>query len=345
MQMQLAARPAVAPPSGRDVPIVKPHVSLAEGDITYLGAPLDVAAGVMAALRVCDGLRRFRDYDGVVQEGLTQAIGLGLACWAPAEGPQSAPPGGTLVISPHPDDAILSLGSWLCDNAPAVIANVFSIETWARQPYYLERPELTKQLLVEEDRAASRMIGAFPEYLGFVDAPLRGPGDFLLDEGLKAHELGAPHLLSQVRDALVPRIAQFGTLFAPAGVGGHVDHLICREVILQCIEDGLLPAAKVLFYEELPYAALGAGARARERIGLWCRDQGLAGPAAFALGGTERARSTKADALTCYRLQLTGGMLRRVMAHGWRLTEGQYAEQVLALDSLWIDAQTGSPLA
>lgn len=324
----------IIPPRGRDIPLVAPHVALEGDGATYMGTTLDVPGKVIAALGQCDGERPLGSYRDSVQSALVEAARIGLVCWLLPAHPPSEVTSLTLVVSPHPDDAVLSLGAWLCDHAPASVVNIFSVETWARQPYYLDRPEQAKRLLVQEDRNACRIIGACPSYLGFSDAPLRGIDKFMLDEGLAAGGLGELGTLTQIREAIAPFIERCTALFAPAGVGGHVDHLVCREAVLQCIDEGLVQPGKVYFYEELPYAVFGAGGRAHGRLEQWCRERGLAGPFKSALSASEFARSAKADALACYRLQLTSGILRRVMAYGARLGQGQFIEQVFAIEKL-----------
>lgn len=44
------------------------------------------------------------------------------------------------------------------------------------------------------------------------------------------------------------------TLFCPAGIGGHGNHLATRQVVVEALPE-LAGRARVLFYEDLPYAS------------------------------------------------------------------------------------------
>ena len=124
----------------------------------------------------------------------------------------------TLVVSPHLDDAVLSVPGWIRSLAlrgeRVVVLTVFS----AGGEEYPERRA--------EDLAALTLLGAEPLHLGLLDAPprrgvRRGFRELILcamdDEDAAA-----------VARALVERIAALAPALTllPLGVGEHIDHLI-----------------------------------------------------------------------------------------------------------------------
>jgi LmbE family N-acetylglucosaminyl deacetylase len=89
----------------------------------------------------------------------------------------------------------------------------------------------------EEDRAALALAGRAAVGLGFLDAQYRPPGDEL-----------APGALA---GALARAVPEARHLHAPAGLGGHRDHVACREAALAAARTGV----PVALYADLPYAA------------------------------------------------------------------------------------------
>jgi LmbE family N-acetylglucosaminyl deacetylase len=113
----------------------------------------------------------------------------------------------------------------------------------------------------EEERQALRLLGLQPVWLDFQDAPYRrganGEHLYTSDEGLFGK------VAPEERRALVPRIAseirrvaeEAGMrgrvrVFAPLGVGNHVDH----QLVFWAARH-LGPRYGVLFYEDYPYAS------------------------------------------------------------------------------------------
>jgi LmbE family N-acetylglucosaminyl deacetylase len=137
-----------------------------------------------------------------------------------------------LIISPHLDDAVLS--AW-CDLPGAVVANLCTAVPPAGVVGDFDRTKgaddgaafMTARLA--EDRAALRMaeVGSRLD-LGFLDGQYR---DGSLDP-------------DAIRAALPPAEA----ILAPAGLGGHPDHLAAREA-------ALATGVPVTLYADLPYAA------------------------------------------------------------------------------------------
>jgi LmbE family N-acetylglucosaminyl deacetylase len=139
---------------------------------------------------------------------------------------------GVLVLSPHLDDAVLS--AW-CDLRGAVVANLCTavpprgvVGDFDRTKGAVDGAAFMAARL-EEDSAALALadVGSRIE-LGFLDAQYR---DRPLDP-------------DAIRAALPPA----ERILAPAGLGGHPDHVSARDA-------ALATGAMVTLYADLPYAA------------------------------------------------------------------------------------------
>jgi len=157
-----------------------------------------------------------------------------------------------LVVQPHMDDAALSVGGLLRRTAGAndmTLVTVFGRSRWS-----LDRAERCAEAITlrrrEEDARYARMIGARPIIQDAPDSSLRGY-DAVTERQGRSESLEALRairaLLGGHVSALRPDIC-----LTPTGIGGHVDHLMTRDAIVRCAG----PATRIMFYEDLPYAAL-----------------------------------------------------------------------------------------
>lgn len=204
--------------------------------------------------------------------------------------------GGFLFLSPHLDDAVLSCGaliSTLARRAPVTVATIFSEagpspHTRAARAFLRQCGATGAERLYEERRREDvdvlTALGVEPVHLGACDAMFRrreriealtavgrivpevvhryptyrfdiakgrvSRGDRTLLDGLDA-EVG--RLVGQVDARLV---------FAPIGVGRHVDHLLTRSL-------GERHPGRVVHYSDFPYDRWGspdAGYLTRRRL-------------------------------------------------------------------------------
>lgn len=157
-----------------------------------------------------------------------------------------------LVLSPHLDDAVLSVGALLSARAAAgedvVVATIFS---------QVEDPRRE-----DDDRAALGILGCHPCHLGLRDAPLRGVAK------TTAALCGGEPDKDVVGDAGQAIAGLMGRerpreLWVPLAVGGHIDHVaVLRAALAASRRD----AVTVLF-EDRPYARRrGAVALAWSRL-------------------------------------------------------------------------------
>lgn len=156
----------------------------------------------------------------------------------------------TLVVSPHLDDAVLSVPGFLRSRAlrgeRVIVLTVFS----EGDAGHAERRA--------EDLAALALLGVEALHLGLRDAPLRRG----LERSFRALVLGAlpgddadaALVVRTLVDAIVA-LAPTITLL-PLGVGEHIDHRIVHTA------HSRLPGP-VGFYEDRPYARVAHAVRAR----------------------------------------------------------------------------------
>lgn len=156
------------------------------------------------------------------------------------------------VISPHHDDAALSLGGTIAalqgSSLSVRVINCFTRSGFAHG-HTGHSEEAVSRLRGEEDRAFATAVGLSHAVvnLGLRDAALRHP------DGLRAIFRGAsrPEHPADV-EALAAAIRQLAmpqAIAAPLGLGGHLDHLVARDAAMR-VGCGVLA-----FYEDLPYAA------------------------------------------------------------------------------------------
>jgi LmbE family N-acetylglucosaminyl deacetylase len=200
-----------------------------------------------------------------------------------------------IFLSPHFDDIALSCGGMAARlsrmGARCIGLTIFAAPPPVGEPLSPIAEELharwqeaggsaasANEMRREEERAALKLLGLQPRMLDLPDAPYRrspgGTHPYGTEEGLfgpvapwEVREV-APLIASEVR--YVAREAEAKgrvRVFAPLGVGNHVDHRLTFWAARL-----LPPRYGVLFYEDYPYAAregaLGARLTTLARMGL-----------------------------------------------------------------------------
>jgi LmbE family N-acetylglucosaminyl deacetylase len=178
-----------------------------------------------------------------------------------------------VYLSPHMDDAVLSCGASIhrqvAAGEPVLVLTFFAGEAGADRPLapfalvqhgYWGNPPRPMALRRAEDTAALTLLGAEARHLDYLDAVYRVDshgqwlytdlnsllGDVHPEDPLLAEGGGrlADRLLK-----LVPIDAQT-MLYAPLGVGRHVDHQLVHTTACAFLDKGFA----VAFYEDYPYA-------------------------------------------------------------------------------------------
>ncbi|NWG17464.1 MAG: PIG-L family deacetylase [Chloroflexi bacterium] len=177
-----------------------------------------------------------------------------------------------LFLSPHFDDAVLSCGSLirqLVENNEAVAVRTvmgrkigsMSIPTTPIIERLHARWGIAADARIEEDEQAVKSLGADPQRMTVwpdciyrtsrQGAPLYPTEESLFGEIHPEDE--AARLIPTI---VLPAQEVIHVLYAPLGVGQHVDHLIVRDWALELKKQN--PALAVKFYEEYPYSETGS---------------------------------------------------------------------------------------
>jgi len=169
-----------------------------------------------------------------------------------------------VAVSPHLDDAVFSAGATLARLADAnwqvEVVTVFTASVPAPRGFALAcqldkglGPEVDYLALRRaEDREAVRRLGlgTAPIHLPFAEAPHRGYESAPeLFAGPREEDAA---IVERVGAALAPLVAGAGLVLAPAGLGGHVDHL---QVLA-----ALGPLTRPVLWHDQPYALRLGGA-------------------------------------------------------------------------------------
>lgn len=150
-----------------------------------------------------------------------------------------------IYLSPHLDDAVLSAGGLIYDQAQAGI----SVEIWtfmcgyppeeAVSPFAellhyqwgFSSAEETTRMRREEDKNAAALVGARIRHFHFLDCIYRRATN---GEWLYSDVFGSPHpedaaLPSQIAAEISKHIQPEDVLVCQLSVGSHVDHVIVRQ--------------------------------------------------------------------------------------------------------------------
>ena len=201
-----------------------------------------------------------------------------------------AVPGGLVVISPHLDDAVLSVGAYIADR----VRSGEAVEVWTAftgtpaagtVPRGLRRFADYSARIAEDERALD-LLGAGSRRLGLPERVWRPPPARGLGAAFRSPSSPAGFAqLARLEAVAGEALERPGTrVLAPLGVGHHVDHL---EVAVAVLGAALRLGAtdRVGFYED--FYALSNGARRRHPVtgaqagSLWRRVRdapGWAGP-------------------------------------------------------------------
>lgn len=163
-----------------------------------------------------------------------------------------------LVLSPHYDDAPLSLGQSLVDGLLArhrvTVGVVFSRSNWTVwfHPTRSRWPLATAIRRSEETVNAARFRYRL-RFGGLEETVLRTgiiASESFLNADFDPTAPDAAEALAAVQTVVDTWAPRFDVLLAPLGLGDHVDHQLVREAAHRAQEAGRV----VAFYEDRPYA-------------------------------------------------------------------------------------------
>jgi LmbE family N-acetylglucosaminyl deacetylase len=217
--------------------------------------------------------------------------------------PNHFPGENVVVVSPHSDDGVFSLGaaiaSWAGRGAQVALLTVFALDPaseapaggWdARAGFRTEGEAAIRRR--EEDLAACAVLGATAAWLPFGSVDYERHGDE-----------------AAVRDAVVAASDGVDTLLLPGFPLRHPDH----EWLARALMGSRLGCRQLGLYVEQPYA----GATEREpRAPLWAEEALGASPDFDPVTAGARDRLAKWRAIRRYRSQLPLLGMRRSLRRG-----------------------------
>jgi hypothetical protein len=233
-----------------------------------------------------------------------------------------------VILSPHPDDAVLSLWHVLAGEEDVVVLNVFggtpppgAPAGWWDRLTGASDPATRAGERAAEDRAALALAGREPAELGL-------PGGQYGEAPLSVTPLAG----------LLTDAAPEGTLLAPAALDRHRSHAVVRDAALELRAEG----REVVLYADVPHAtvygwpAWVTGAEPDARLRPEAGWEGALAGTGLALGepGAEVERldpaklARKREAVGAYRTQLPaleaqfGALDDEVLGHEvtWRVS-------------------------
>ncbi len=155
-----------------------------------------------------------------------------------------------IYLSPHLDDAVLSAGGLIHEQAraglPVEIWTLFcgfpppgELSTFAQVMHKLwgfSSGEECVQKRREEDKRAAELLGAVTRHFDFLDAIYRQApeGVWLYPQDVSVEPLPAEAgFPAEIAEALSMRLLPDDILVCQLGIGGHVDHLLARQAAEQ----------------------------------------------------------------------------------------------------------------
>jgi len=173
-----------------------------------------------------------------------------------------------IVLSPHYDDFILSLGGfamqWQADYCIVEDWIVFSRgnyvfgDTLGNADFSADRSDkISLQRYNEELLAAAELGIESVKKLGCQEIIFRGRNNYMAPSQ-KAYPLTVKdqEAAGIIRAAVAPLLDQPVDLFIPMAFQGHYDHILLRETVCHMLaKRNKKPTASIFFYEDLPYAA------------------------------------------------------------------------------------------
>lgn len=221
-----------------------------------------------------------------------------------------------VVLSPHSDDVAFSLAGHMHYLSRSVKESSL-ITCFSRSAFTQHAAngdvESTTELRKREDAQYAAECGPLctPYWLDLPDAPLRGYplGDVRHAREFSAEEL---HLVRHITYGLMDAFIEPGfTIFAPLGIGSHIDHRIVHAAAIALAKSCMF---NMIFYEDMPYAT-GCEDDAINDLVSQLQDK-LAGGLMMSLCNPRKLPAVKQSAACHYPSQVRPETLARVFNGG-----------------------------
>lgn len=159
-----------------------------------------------------------------------------------------------LIISPHCDDAMLSLGGHiLSSNKTSVkVVTLFGTCAWTALPGKYSTKQITHMNQIEEDRCLSA-AGVSRSLYELPEALMRGYRKW----NTKRLHADDQLLATKITKILQEETRYVRNVYFPLAPGGHVDHILVRNQIDALYTALELANINIYAYEDLPYSWYG----------------------------------------------------------------------------------------
>jgi LmbE family N-acetylglucosaminyl deacetylase len=210
-----------------------------------------------------------------------------------------------VILSPHHDDAALSLGLTLLEAAQrgtsVHVLNAFTVSSHCPGRDAQGVSDVSSLRAEEDATFVAQLPGGVAGDLGRRDASLRGYDGVRC---VRRRALDASERAEVLDLALQLRPWQgHDVYFVPLGLGDHIDHRVARVAA-----ERAWAGAEIRYYEDLPYGAWGAE-------GLDSAIQTLGPSPEAGLSGASRAAEDKASLVACFGSQHSEAQQRQVVDH------------------------------
>lgn len=161
-----------------------------------------------------------------------------------------------IYLSPHSDDVALSCGGQIIAD-PAreqdiMILNIFRSDPGSSQDGRRKRDKLFLNAeRASEDKSAWESIGVATRHTNLPEALLRRRFPFAIFP-----RKGDDTVVADLHEAMLAYVRSHpdAVFHFPAGFGNHIDHLACRTVAFQLLDERALD--RIILYEDIPYCWL-----------------------------------------------------------------------------------------
>lgn len=221
-----------------------------------------------------------------------------------------------LVISPHCDDAMLSMGGRILTLDETTVVTVFGTCAWTTLSKEYTPDEITKRNQAEERKVmnaanVTSILYELPEAL------LRGYKKWntaYLHDSDKLHEADISRLLRKHTKGM-------SRIYFPLAVGGHVDHVLVARQLLVLHDELRDNETEMFVYEDLPYSWYGG---LDKSIALMQKNFTLTPYVADITNVMER----KVRLLEYYKSQLAKADIDKVKKYAESLVTSGYGERI-----------------
>ena len=151
------------------------------------------------------------------------------------------------IVSPHQDDAVLSLGNMLTQYGQVDIANIFTQSNSHILPHILNNVEQVSEIRRKEDAMVSGTYGFHFTDAGLDDSEVRG---ISWDNAWADIE---PTITKQASDFIgdTVKVDKATDIYIPAAFGLHPDHLISHMASIEIIKK--IGATSIYLFADQPY--------------------------------------------------------------------------------------------